>query len=299
MSVRPTSESTGQVGPERVRPGLTELALGIARIPIVELEPQVLLHGTCGRLTELCGLAGCAAVLFDRSTGSVRTLVASHPEAEQLTRLVQQLGEGAGSAAIWSGLNTAIEDLTRAARADLAEAAGRVGLPVTAVIALRGAGGLLGCLQLFGAAPGELTQTLLDELAPLANVLATAVDNAESYQHSAELVAQLSAALHEQAPIEQAKGMLAERHQIDVDAAYRMLREQARRRDRTVRTVAAELVNQSWQAATPVPEQAATPHPEQSIAPGEQPFLTGDQTPLPEQRAVPSEAPEAESHRTG
>jgi transcriptional regulator with GAF, ATPase, and Fis domain len=269
MSARPTPASPGpawQPGAGQACPGLAELALDVARTSVAELDAEALLRRTCTELTELCGLAGCAAVLFASSTGSVRTLVASHPAAEQLTRLVQQLGEGTGSAAIWSGRATAVEDLTEATRLDLAEAAGRVGLPVTAAVALRGATGLLGCLQLFGTSREALTERLLAELIPLAEVLGTALDNAEAYQHSAQLVARLTAALDDQRPIEQAKGMLTERHQIDLDAAYRMLREQARRRTMAVRAVAAELVAQSWQAATPVPEQGGASRPEQTDA---------------------------------
>jgi hypothetical protein len=264
MSAPASPDPAWQSGLGHARSGLVELALDVARTSVAELDAEELLRRTCVDLTELCGLAGCAAVLFAPSTGSVRTLVGSHPAAEQLTRLLQQLGEGIGSAAIWSGRDTAIEDLTKATRFDLAEAAGRVGLPVTAAVALRGAGGLLGCLQLFGTTQEALTERLLAELAPLAEVLGTALDNAESYQHSTELVTTLTAALDEQGPIEQAKGILTERHQIDLDAAYRMLREQARRRDTTVRAVAAELVAQSWQAATPVPEQGGASRPEQA-----------------------------------
>ncbi|WP_028925486.1 GAF and ANTAR domain-containing protein [Pseudonocardia acaciae] len=270
MSARQTSaspEPAWHTGLEQDRPGLAELALDIARTSVAELDAEELLRRTCIDLTELGGLAGCAGVLFASSTGSVRALVASHPAAGQLTRLLQQLGEGIGSAAIWSGRDTAIEDLTTSARVDLAEAAGRVGLPVTAAVALRGSGGLIGCLQLFGSGPHALTERLLADLAPFAEVLGTALDNAEAYQHSAGLVAHLTAALDDQRPIEQAKGMLTERHQIDLDAAYRMLREQARRRNMTVHAVAAEQVAASYKAATPVPEQGGATHPEQTDAP--------------------------------
>jgi ANTAR domain len=198
-------------------------------------------------------------VLFDGSTGAVRTVVASHPEAEQLTRLIQQLGLGLNATAIQAGQTAAVEDLTGSARAGLAEAAQRVGMPVTAGLALRGGEEVVGCLQLFGRALDTVTDGLLDELAPLAAVLGAVLGNLEAYHHSASLVASLTSALDRQRPIEQAKGMLAERHGVDLDAAYRMLRAQAHRRGITVVAAAAELVSESWRSSADPPAPAAEP----------------------------------------
>lgn len=237
-------------------PELVEFALEAASTSVAELDVPALLQRTCDTLSELYGLAGCAAVLLD-STGSVRAMLGSHPAAMQLTRLMREMDED-------SALREyVVQDLTQSKRLDLAQAAGQVGLPISAMVALPGPTGLVGRLQLFAAEPGTVTLDLLAELRPFALLLGATLDNAEAYQHSASMVAKLADALDEQRPVEQAKGMLTERHQVDLDAAYRMLREQARRHATSVRAVASELVNQSWRAAKPVPEQAATPAPEQ------------------------------------
>jgi AmiR/NasT family two-component response regulator len=231
----------------------------------------------CERLAHLDGLTGCAVVLFDDSADAVRALVASHPEAEQLTRLVQQLGLGIGASAIRAGRDSAVEDLTRSVRAGLADAAQRVGLPVTAVVALRTGDRLVGCLQLYSRTLDSVTDGLLEELAPLAAVLGAVLGNIEAYRHSASLVSRLTVALDRQGPLEQAKGLLAERHRVDLDAAYRMLRDQATRQGVTVGAVAAAVVNQSWRAAdqhglSPGPNgsepASAGPGPAASAAPG-------------------------------
>src|SRR5579884_3098512 len=189
------------------RAGLGELVLDVAATPVTERDTEALLREVCARLTALCGLTGAATVLFDGSTGAVRAVVASRPEAEQLTRLVQQLELGASAGAIQAGRDSAVEDLTRSVRPGLAEAALRVGLPVTAVLALRGGEKLVGCLWLYSRDVDSFTGGLLDELAPLARVLGTALGNLEAYQHSTSLVASLTAALDRQGPIEQAKGL--------------------------------------------------------------------------------------------
>ncbi|HEX4252027.1 MAG TPA: ANTAR domain-containing protein [Pseudonocardia sp.] len=309
--------------PGQPRPGVAELLLEIAGTSVTEHDAEALLREVCGRLTWLAGLAGCAAVVFDGSTGAVRILVASHPEAEQLTRLVQQLGLGIGSAAIRAGRDTALDDLTRSTHAGLADASARVGLPVTAVVALRGGDELVGCLQLFGRDLDTLAGGLLGELAPLAEVLGAVLGNIEAYRHSASLVASLSTALDRQGPIEQAKGMLAERHAIDLDAAYRMLREQAYRQATSVVAVAAELVNQSWRGSSQVPESgadaewgagngwtaAASQGTEETAGNGQRAVPgqngaelaghTAEGAPLPEQRGGPIAPAEVESHPAG
>jgi len=327
----PASPDASWWRPGQPRPGLAELLLDIAGTSVTEHDAEALLREVCDRLTGLAGLAGCAAVVFDGSTGAVRILVASHPEAEQLTRLVQQLGLGIGAAAIRAGRDTALEDLTQSARAGLADAASRVGLPVTAVVALRGGEELVGCLQLFATDVDTLAGGLLPELAPLAEVLGAVLGNIEAYRHSASLVASLSTALDRQGPIEQAKGMLAERHAVDLDAAYRMLREQAYRQAISVVAVAAELVNQSWLGSREVPERGdaewgAAPGwgangaagwdggqggqgTAEGVGPGQHggPGQNGselsappaDQAPLPEQRLGPTEPAEVESRPTG
>ena len=256
-----------------IRAGVYELVLDIARSSVTAPDAAAPDQDTLPRritveLTELCGLSACVVLLVE-STGSVRALIGSRPEAEQLTRLVHQLGAGSSPQRI-----APVVDLTKA-RTVVAEAAGKVGLPVTVSIKLSGPVGLsgpdeqVGYLQLFGADPASLPDELLRELLPLADVLGIALHDSAAYEYSARMVAQLSEALESQRPIEQAKGLLAERHNVDLDAAYRMLRDEARRRDTPVTLVAAEVVAQSWQRSTPEPPDAGAPLPEQRGAAAE------------------------------
>ncbi|HEY2206223.1 MAG TPA: ANTAR domain-containing protein [Pseudonocardia sp.] len=264
---------TPPLGPARIgrpaEPGrphgladLTGLALEIASAPVTDRDPAALLYQVCVELTRRLALTGCAGLLLDPSTGAVGSLVASHPEAGQLARLLEQPGNGDPP--------RPVVDLSSVTSGGLAEAAARVGMPLSATVELHSSARTVGRLRLFADRPDALPAALLAALAPLAGVLGAAVANAEAYQHSADLVARLSAALGNQGPVEQAKGLLAERHGIDLDRAYRMLREQARLRGVTVTEVAADEVNRSWRAAG----QAAEP---------EQPDPT---TPLPEQRGA-------------
>jgi hypothetical protein len=254
-----------------VRAGVCELVLDVAQTSVTEYDLSSLSRRVCRQLTELCGLSACVVLLLD-STGSVRALIGSDPEAEQLTRLVRQLGNDSSSTR--ARRVAPAEDLTRA-RTVVAEAAGKVGLPVTASIELYGVDEAVGYLQLFGSGLDTLPEEMLCALLPLADTLGTALHDASAYEHSAELVAQLSEALESQRPIEQAKGLLAERHEVDLDAAYRMLRDQARRRDTSVTLVAAELIGQTWQPSGQLAPERGAELPDPGTAP------------LPEQRGGP------------
>lgn len=267
-----------------IRAGVYELVLDVARSPVTEHESDVLPRRITVELAELCGLSACVVALVD-GTGSVRALIGSRPEAEQLTRLVHQLGAGSRPRRI-----APVEDLTKA-RTVVAEAAGKVGLPVTASIGLSGPDQQVGYLQLFGPAPGALPEEMLRALLPLADVLGVALHDSAAYEHSTRLVAQLSEALETQRPIEQAKGLLAERLGVDLDAAYRMLRDEARRRDTSVALVAAEVVGQSWQRTAGAADPGTAPLPEQrgsATPPDPQPELFS-----PPERQAPPERPSA------
>jgi hypothetical protein len=69
-------------------------------------------------------------------------------------------------------------------------------------------------------------------------VLAQLIGSATTARDQAELAAQLQAALDSRVLIEQAKGVLMERHGLDDDAAFTRLRRQARASSRKVVDVA-------------------------------------------------------------
>ena len=90
-----------------------------------------------------------------------------------------------------------------------------------------------------------------------------AVDDPQAWQDTIEIALQrfgeyhsLQGAFGRRALIEQAKGVLMERHRLDADAAYAMLRDEARRTQRTVIDLAAALI--AAHPLLPGPNQNAT-----------------------------------------
>jgi AmiR/NasT family two-component response regulator len=77
----------------------------------------------------------------------------------------------------------------------------------------------------------------------MAQVATIAVVQQRTIAEHADLAAQLQRALDARVLIEQAKGLVASRHGISIDAAYQLLRGQARREQRRLRDLAEQLVN--------------------------------------------------------
>jgi len=76
----------------------------------------------------------------------------------------------------------------------------------------------------------------------LADLAAVALTNLDALQNARELAENLRAAMEFRAVIEQAKGILIERHKLDADAAFRLLVEASQRANRKLRDLAEGLV---------------------------------------------------------
>ena len=115
--------------------------------------------------------------------------------------------------------------------------------PTTAEFELRGDGGLIGRICVAPptrGAPWEHDEFAL--LTLLSTLMAERFERTLAAESSRLAVVQLSAALESRILLEQAKGMLAERHGDDLDAAFARLRVTARQQRRTLREVAEEVV---------------------------------------------------------
>lgn len=115
------------------------------------------------------------------------------------------------------------------------------GAPDGVVFDLRGDGGHLGRLVLAAPSHGwsDLERELLNVLT---QVMAERFERSLAAESTRLAVVQLSAALESRVVLEQAKGMLAERHRTSLEVAFHRLRQSAREQRRTLRDVAEEVV---------------------------------------------------------
>ncbi|WP_169914743.1 ANTAR domain-containing protein [Rhodococcoides yunnanense] len=119
----------------------------------------------------------------------------------------------------------------------------------TASILLEREGVRLGALHLWSAEPRPWRPADLDIAHRLGTVAATHIDFATRLWQQEQLVCQLSYALEARIIVEQAKGIIANDRQIDVEKAYELIRRHARRHNATVRAVSNAIVHAGMRVA--------------------------------------------------
>ena len=220
------------------------------------------LHTLARRCVTLLGIDAAGLMLADQR-GALHATAASAENARLLELFELQADAGpcvdafrTGEAVVNADLHANEHRWPRFAEA--AEAAGYVSVHA---LPLRLRSTVIGALNLFCTESRSLSDDDIRTGQALADV-ATIGILAQRNLHQAELLTtQLQTALNSRVTIEQAKGVLAERHRITVDQAFTLLREYSRghnrllsdlARDVAVRApAAAELLSDSAYPTTP------------------------------------------------
>ena len=192
--------------------------------------------------TRLFLVAGVALVLVNEH-GELHGAVAAGDLAQALEDATPQL---------WSGPSA--EVLAGGAVVRTADLAGDVRWPALAGLrSMDGISGLL-CVPVEGPAGASGTLTAvrrpdrpwqareIDSLVTYAGVVAILLRAATDAERTTQIIRQLDHALHHRVVIEQAKGILMEREQLDPSGAFDRLRKAARAGRRRVSEVATEVV---------------------------------------------------------
>lgn len=199
------------------------------------------------RLADLCceyvGVDG-AGVLLRGGEGRLRFATASDELGRAVEHLEEELGDGPCVYAFEHGVQVAVPDLATAHDrfpefAPRAVALGIGGIHAAPMV-LRGQ--RLGVLDLITTEPRKLDERELATAQLLSDVAISYVVNSRAFDDTAELADQLQRALDSRIVIEQAKGVLAERHGVDVATAFAGLRAYARSRSTRLHDVALAVV---------------------------------------------------------
>lgn len=217
---------------------LSEFARGLGRHESVEAVLQDL-GDYCTRLLPVDGVG---VLLVEE--GSLTVATTNSPEGERIESLEVELDEGPCIECVRSGRTVVVPDLRTAAdrypgfapRAVEAGAGAIYALPMT------GRGELLGAVDIVNRVPADLSAEDLATAQMLTDVAVSYIFAVRLHEQSTQLAAQLQNALDARVVIEQAKGMLAERHGEDVQAAFERLRRHARSNNVKVRSVAEQTV---------------------------------------------------------
>jgi hypothetical protein len=134
-----------------------------------------------------------------------------------------------------------------------------VGFAAVHAIPMRLRHEVIGALNFFGVDPGLLDSSKLRMGQALADVATIGLLQQRAIHRRDVLSEQLQAALNSRVTIEQAKGVLAERLQVDVDRAFELLRSHSRNHNRRLSELALAVVEGLEQipSATATPEAAA------------------------------------------
>ncbi|MFC5948972.1 ANTAR domain-containing protein [Pseudonocardia lutea] len=195
------------------------------------------------RSAQLAGIRSTGVALAQK--GELRFAAATDDPGRSLHLVQLRQGQGPSLACYRSGHTVHVGDLSgMAARwPAFAAAVGGAGFCGVHAVPLRRHDRGVGAVSLFlhdGRTPSPSTAAALEALATAA---AVGILQQRARQHHETLARQLQQALDRRIVVEQAKGMLAERLQVDPQEAFERLRAHARRYRRTVHGLAAAIVD--------------------------------------------------------
>jgi GAF domain-containing protein len=208
---------------------VTQAFVSLARSLADGVDPVDLLSGLAQDATRLLGVASTGILLADQRR--VLHVVAASSEATRALEVYQlQREQGPCLDSFRSGAPVSVADLrAETARWPLfVEAATDAGFASVHAVPMRLRDNVIGTMGLFGTHIGALDEDDLSLGQALAYVAAVAIVQDRAAADSALVNEQLQTALNSRVVLEQAKGVLAQRGNLEMDGAFAVLRRYAR-----------------------------------------------------------------------
>jgi len=225
---------------------LAKVFVEVADTLVDDFDLIEFLHLVTSRTAELVETADAGLLLADHR-GQLQFMAASTEEARLLELFQVQIHEGACQDAFRSGTLVLNADLTTANdRWPLfAPRAVAAGYRSVHAFPLRLRSEVIGALNLFGSGHGQLDPADAQIIQALADVSTIGILQERSIHRGEVLTEQLQCALNSRVVIEQAKGVIAQLHEVSVAEAFDLLRAYARRTRQRLVDVAAAVVADS------------------------------------------------------
>ncbi|MRH90695.1 GAF domain-containing protein [Nocardia sp. SYP-A9097] len=204
---------------------------------IVDVLHELASH--CERLLNV----GAAGILMSDQRGGLQMLASSTEQAAILELYQIQTNEGPCWDCVHSGETVFVPDLTVAADRwpHFVPRALNEGFAAVHAIPMRLRQETIGALNLFGRIPGPMPARDVRAARALADTATIGILQERAIHRSEVLTEQLQGALINRVIIEQAKGVLAQAGNVDMDHAFQALRSYGRRRSTRLSEVARQL----------------------------------------------------------
>jgi GAF domain-containing protein len=238
-SVGPPSE-TRSAGQDAL---LAERLVSLADTLVEDFDVVELLSRLVSSCVELLNVSAAGLLLVDRK-GALHPVAFSNEEAQFLELIQLQHAEGPCLDAIHSGAAVGATELTEAITRwpRFAPAALEHGFHSAQAVPMRLRGTCIGGLNLFAADQPPLNGAERKVAQAMADIATIGILQQRSRDQAEQLAEQLQEALESRIIIEQAKGVLAGRADVDPGEAFHALRDFARSTNQRLTAVAASLV---------------------------------------------------------
>jgi GAF domain-containing protein len=222
---------------------LVHAFVGLADTLVDDYDMVELMHRLSDECTELLGVAAAGLLLADQR-GGLQVVAASAEETRLLELFQVQNDEGPCLDCFSTGDVVTAADLDAAADRwpGFVGKAREIGFRSVYALPMRLRKEVIGTLNLFGASTEVMDDTDLRIAQGLADVATIGIMQERALRRAEQLAEQLQTALTSRIIIEQAKGVLAERGQLDMGAAFEQLRKHARNNNRRLAEVALDVV---------------------------------------------------------
>jgi GAF domain-containing protein len=223
---------------------LTEAFVVLADTLIDDYDVVDLLQTLVDTAAEILGAAAAGLALADQV--GLLAVVASTSEGPEIIDLMQpEEIDSPAAESFTSGVVYSVADISTLAAVDFAARASALGFRSLHSVPMRLRGEVVGALTLFRSSEGTLTDDDAAVMQGLADVATIGILHERALRESDVAQQQLQQALSSRVIIEQAKGVVAQTRAVDMDTAFRLLREYSRSNRLNLHDVAELVVRRS------------------------------------------------------
>ena len=209
---------------------MAEVFVGVADALVGEFDLLDFLHGLALRATEISGSPG-VGVLLSNSTGGLTHVAASSEDAHILELLQLQHSEGpciecyrTGRVVVTTDLSESVDTWPHFVPQALA-----AGITTVYAFPMSLRDDVLGAVNVFGRPDDDMTAEDMQLIQSLAHLATIAIVQERALSQAEMVTEQLQLALDSRVIIEQAKGAVAAALGVEVDQAFAIIRDCARR----------------------------------------------------------------------